>query len=97
MNNEQHEMVLEITHPSGAEGWYCPTCGRRILRRVPPSNSRVVVEPGDENAYHLGSKGGLRIASVQVTGQDQDGASNEVSEERLRPWIKAIEKLDFNW
>ncbi|HLE90602.1 MAG TPA: hypothetical protein VI753_05590 [Anaerolineales bacterium] len=46
MNEQQHEMVLEKTHPSGAEEWYCPTCGRRILLRVPSTNGMVVVEPG---------------------------------------------------
>jgi DNA-directed RNA polymerase subunit RPC12/RpoP len=36
MENQHHEMVLEMTHASGMQGWYCPACGRRILLLVPP-------------------------------------------------------------
>lgn len=99
MSRQQHEMVLEVTHPSGAEGWYCPTCGRRILLQVPPNNQMVIVEPGDQYASHSGSRGGLRIGRVQVALRDEelDEASGEVSEESLRPWIKALEELDLDW
>lgn len=66
MNQEQHEMVLEMRHASGMQGWYCPTCGRRILFLVPPNNEMVIVEPGDPYATHSGSTGGLRIEAIQV-------------------------------
>jgi len=95
MNEQHHEMVLEKNSPSGQEEWHCPTCGRRILLRVPPTNTMVVVEPGDQYASHSGSIGGLRIAPVQVTRRDTE--YNEVSEESLRAWIKAVEDLDLNW
>ena len=96
MNNlEQHEMRLETTHPSGAEDWYCPTCGRRILLRLLPTNEMIIVEPGDKYARHSGSKGGLRIGMVQVAQRDAE--RDEVSEESLRPWINALEDLDLNW
>jgi len=95
MNEQQHEMVLEMTHPSGMQGWYCPTCGRRILLRVPPNSEMVIVEPGDQYARHSGSTGGLRIGPVQAI--QRDGKCDEVSEESLRPWIKALQKLDLNW
>src|SRR5689334_20094557 len=52
-----HEMVLETTHSSGAEEWYCPTCGRRLLLRWPPAYEKIVLVPGDEYAAHSGSKG----------------------------------------
>ena len=45
---EQHEMVLEATHPSGEEEWFCPTCGRRFLMRWPPAYEKIVLERGDE-------------------------------------------------
>ncbi len=92
---EQHEMQLEAAYPSGAEEWWCPTCGRRILLRLPPTNEMIVVEPGDQYARHSGSKGGLRIGTVQVAQRDAE--RDEVSEESLRPWIKALEDLDLNW
>ena len=95
MNEQQHEMVLELTHASGLQGWYCPICGRRILFLVQPNREMVIVEPGDPYARHSGSTGGLRIGSVQVAQRDAD--LDEVSEESLRPWIKALEDLDLDW
>ena len=95
MNEQHHEMVLEMTHSSGMQGWYCPTCGRRILLLVPPDQKMVIVEQGDQYASHSGSTGGLRIGAVQVKERDEE--LEEVSEESLRPWIKALEDLDLNW
>jgi DNA-directed RNA polymerase subunit RPC12/RpoP len=95
MNEQHHEMVLEKTHSSGEEEWHCPTCGRRILLRVPPNNEMVIVEPGDHYASHWGSNGSLRIGTVQVAQRDEE--LDEISEESLRPWIKALENLDLNW
>ena len=95
MNEQHHEMVLEMTHHSGMQVWYCPTCGRRILLRVPPNNEMVIVEPGDQYVSHSGSTGGLRIGPVQVAERDQE--FDDVSAESLRPWIRALEDLDLNW
>ena len=95
MNEQHHEMVLEMTHPSGMQGWYCPTCGRRILFLVPPNGEMVIVEPGDPSATHSGSTGGLRIGAIEVTKRAEE--PEEISEESLRPWIKALENLDLNW
>lgn len=93
MNQQQHEMVLEMTHASGMQGWYCPTCGRRILLLVPPNNEMIIVDAGERYASHSGSTGGLQIGLVQVAQQKD----YDVSEESLRPWIKALENLDLNW
>jgi len=95
MDKQEHEMILEMTHASGIQGWYCPICGRRILLLVSPSVEMVVVEPGDQYVSHSGSTGGLRIGAVQAMEREEE--SEEVSEESLRPWIKAIENLDLNW
>ena len=65
--SQQHEMRLETTHPSGAEEWYCPVCGRRFLIQWPPAYKKIVLEPGDEYAYHLGGKGGVRLEPLQAT------------------------------
>lgn len=91
---QQHEMILEMTHPSGMQGWFCPTCGRRILLLVPPNSEMIIVEPGDQSAGHSGSLGGLRIGAVQVSERQEP---EEISEERLLPWIKALEDLDLDW
>ena len=95
MNGNHHEMVLEMKHASGMQGWYCPSCGRRILLLVPPNNEMVIVEPGDNYATHSGSTGGLRIGSVRVAERNEE--HYEISEESLRPWIKAIESLNLDW
>jgi DNA-directed RNA polymerase subunit RPC12/RpoP len=92
---QQHEMTLNKTYPSGAEEWYCPTCGRRILLRVPPTDGMTIIEPGDRHVSHSGSTGGLRIGAVQVAQRDAE--PDEISEESLGPWIKAFEDLDLNW
>ena len=91
---QQHEMILELTHASGMQGWYCPTCGRRILLSVPPNDEMIIVELGDLYVNHSGSTGGLRIGKIQVVEQKED--REEISEERLRPWLKALENLDLN-
>jgi hypothetical protein len=59
--HEQHEMQLELTHPSGAEEWACPICGMRYLLQWPPAYKKVVLETGDEYAFHSCSKGDLAI------------------------------------
>ncbi len=90
---KQHEMCLVKTHSSGAEEWYCPECGRRLLRHVPPNRAMIIVEPGDQSAIHSGSKGGLRIRAVQVIQQNPE--PNEVPEENLRSWTKGLKDLDL--
>jgi hypothetical protein len=92
MNEQHHEMVLEKTHPSGADEWYCPMCGRRFLMQSPPAYKKIVLEPGDEQATHSGSKGGLRIGSIKVT----QGKEDQLSEESLRLWQKALEEIDIH-
>lgn len=95
MENQHHEMILEITHASGMQGWYCPTCGRRILLQVPPNDEMVIVKAGDNYASHSGSIGGLRIGPVDVTVRDTD--LEDIPEKTLRPWIKALQNLDIDW
>lgn len=63
---QQHEMVLEVTHSSGAEEWNCPTCGRRLLISWEPNFKKTVIEVGDEFSIHSGAKGGLSMRSIDV-------------------------------
>jgi len=70
--DDQHEMHLEATHPSGAEEWACPTCGRRFLMQWPPEYKKVVLEKGDAAATHTGSKGGLSIGAATVIQHSAD-------------------------
>ncbi|HWQ13538.1 MAG TPA: hypothetical protein VNL77_12095 [Roseiflexaceae bacterium] len=71
MSEQPHEMQLVQTHPSGAEEWYCPTCGRRFLMHWPPSYKKIVLEPGDEYAAHVGGKGGIRMGAPAISPEAQ--------------------------
>jgi hypothetical protein len=88
MNEQQkHEMVLDTTHPSGAEEWVCPECGRRFLLNWPPGYKKIVLDPGNELASHSGAKGGLRMGPLQ-TGDAEEGALPE----QIRSSIEKILK-----
>lgn len=67
---ERHEMILVSGHHTGAEEWHCPTCGRRMIMTWPPNYRKVVLAPGDENAQHSGSKGGLQLGPPAVEAVD---------------------------
>lgn len=94
--DQRHEMVLERTHPSGAEDWHCPTCGRRMSITWQPWK-KIVLEPGDIYAAHSGSKGGLRMGPLQVsqgendTPRDLDGS---LQDPYLAPWLRWMDQLD---
>jgi hypothetical protein len=83
---EQHEMLLQGTQPSGADEWLCPTCGRRLVMRPPPDEGRVVLDPGDEYAIHVGGKGGVRIGQLAVSST----GSTEAEERAWREWLDSI-------
>ena len=92
MSQPHHEMQLTMTHPSGEEEWYCPTCGRRFLMHWPPEYRRVVLEPGDEYAVHSGGTGGLSVSPPQVGG----GETPELSEELRAALEEALKDIDFD-
>jgi len=95
ITQENHEMQLERRHESGTEEWYCPTCERRFLMNWEPKFKKIILEVGDEYAIHSGGKGGLRIGSVEIIQRDLE--TGEISEESLRPWIKALKNLGLDW
>ena len=96
---EQHEMVLEKTYPSGADEWYCPTCGRRLLMDYGPKVKKTVLKTGDEYAVHSGGKGGLRMGSMQITSADDNVSQEEptisIDDPSLAPWVAWLDKADF--
>jgi hypothetical protein len=71
-DSQPHEMQLVRTHSSGAEEWFCPTCGRRFLMHWPPSYKKIILETGDEYAAHVGGKGGARLAARVDTPFEQE-------------------------
>ena len=97
MERQRHEMVLEKTHLSGAEEWYCPTCGRRMTITWQPWK-KIILEPGDIYAAHSGSKGGLGVGPLQITQDNGDGspAATEPSAEDpyLAPWLRWLDEVD---
>lgn len=90
---ERHEMKLESKHPTGAEEWYCPTCGRRFLMQWPPQYKRIILDTGDENVVHTGGKRGLQIGLAHATPEDtEDGPDQD-----LGLWSEGLEDMDFNF
>ncbi len=87
----QHEMQLYETHPSGAEEWACSACTRRIVLQWPPKYRKIVLDHGDVNVVHTGSKGGLRMGSVQMS----DKKDEVVSDSDLGPWIEGLADIDL--
>jgi hypothetical protein len=105
-----HELQFERTHPSGAQEWFCPTCGRRLLMQWPPSYEKQVLEAGDERASHTGGKIGalprLLRAGERPLSDWEDSPSvgdfetdDALSLDALRPWLKWVREagLDDLW
>ena len=94
---ERHEMVLETTHPSGAEEWHCPTCGRRMTITWQPWK-KIILEPGNVYAAHGGGKGGLKIGPLQVNQENEDGPQSSteqsIEDPYLDPWVRWLDKKD---
>ena len=93
MNEKHHEMILEKIQISGVEEWYCPTCGRRFLVQWPPAYKMIILAAGDKDIRHNVSKSNSCIGSRPVT---QLEATDLTDEFRLLPWIKWMEKVDFD-
>ena len=88
-SQQQHEMQLDMTHPSGAEVWSCPTCGRRFVMHVQPLLRKLdmrILVIGDEFAEHVGSTGGLHILNADV----EVGAEVPELSEELRDAINEV-------
>lgn len=105
-------MVLETTHPSGAEEWYCPICGRRFLITWPPNYKKVVLESGDETVSHSGGKGGIQISAPHIMPGDgspsdngtpsDDGSSpgdgTPLDAQEMEQWDAWLNEIGFeNW
>ncbi len=100
MNEQQrHEMVLEMTHASGSEEWYCPVCGRRMLVDWEPKFKRTVLEIGDPYASHGGFKGGSEMEAKALPLNEvpaEEDVTLDVDEARLIPWQQWLEQSRFD-
>jgi hypothetical protein len=96
---QQHEMILDKTHSSGSEEWYCPTCGRRMLVNWEPKFKKIVLNVGDDFAIHSGGQGGLRVGSMQVKPVDVINPDDETQQGgedlRLAPWLRWLDEVNF--
>ena len=99
MNEQHHEMILEITHASGAEEWSCPTCGRRMTITWEPWK-KIVLEQGDMYAVHSGGKGGLRLGPIGISQShefEQPSPLEPSAEDPyLAPWVQWLENVDLD-
>jgi hypothetical protein len=91
MNEKHHEMICEKTHVSGVEEWYCPVCGRRFLVQWPPAYKMIVLEQGEKDTRHNLSKVNSRTVQVKQTEEIE-----VIEEFRLIPWLKWMEKVEFD-
>ena len=101
-SQQHHAMELVGKDESGAEEWYCPTCGRRFLMQWPPEYKKVILEVGDEMAIHSGGKGGITIQPPQVSlesgDMDQDTFDNDLDwseDPYLIPWEAWLQEAGF--
>jgi hypothetical protein len=92
ITQQSHEMRLETRHESGAEEWYCPTCGRKFLLDWPPKYKKIILDIGDESAIHNGGKGGLSMRPPEI-GAAKEPALPEAVRATLE---KILEKFDLD-
>lgn len=100
MNQEQHEMVLEVIHVSGEEEWHCLICGRRMLIKWQPHFKKVILEVGDVYAMHSASKGLLPNRTTGAAPGHDDTPQTEpetaANDLRLAPWLTWFEEVNFD-
>jgi len=104
-NSQQHQLALSKSFPSGAEEWFCPTCGRRFIITWPPDYKMIILENGDPYASHTGGKGipGLEVklsaSNPETTHSDYSELPNDepqVNDPSLRSWQDWMDKTDFD-
>jgi hypothetical protein len=62
-----HEMTRTRTLERGVEEWSCTQCSRRLRLRRPPAFEKIVLDPGDEWAAHVGGAGGLEVRAAAAS------------------------------
>jgi len=91
---EHHEMRLEITHPTGAQEWFCPKCGQRFVMQLRPVFNIIDLDAGNKSVSHTGSIGNLRIDSSQVRPIEPEEAA--FSDELRAALEEALEDVDLD-
>ncbi len=82
-SEETHKLVLVKKYETGAEEWYCPSCGRHFVMQWDPEYQRVIFVSGDETVVHNTSRGDIIVYRPQV------------DDPYLTPWLEWMEKDNF--
>ncbi len=104
----QHQMIVKNTYPSGAQEWYCPTCGRHFIIQWPPNYKRIMLDEGDEQASHSGGSGGLVMGSAEThpceeentslvnsSSLEERGDTSDLDDPYLGPWAQWLGNKDL--
>ena len=97
----EHKMVVKNTFPTGAQEWYCPTCGRRFILQWPPNYKRIILNEGDEQAIHSGGTGGMVLGAAQAESPEplaKDEIPSEftdLDDPYLSPWARWLGDQDI--
>lgn len=86
--DSEHQMAQVETFSTGAEEWQCLECERRFVMQWAPYK-KVVLESGDDNAIHSGSKNGLNVQSEISTDE------SELSDDLRDALNNLLSDLDF--
>lgn len=100
MNAKAHEMIYGKKHPSGADEWFCPVCGRRVVVSWEPKFKKTVLEDGDANASHSGFKAGQQMDETMdsplIGNPAQENDDLSIDESRLAPWREWLDQSRFD-
>jgi DNA-directed RNA polymerase subunit RPC12/RpoP len=95
-------MNFEKKHPSGADEWFCPTCGRRMLINWKPKFRRTILAEGEPDITHVGFRinipvvGNLTLPFVEGPSYEYlETLDLDIDESRLFPWILWMEENGF--
>ncbi|MCS6839634.1 MAG: hypothetical protein NZ699_00640 [Roseiflexus sp.] len=94
-----HTLQLRHRHPSGAEEWSCPHCGRRLLIHLAPVRRRTVLAQGDPSALHVGGGGSrqtthapLRLTPARSLPVVPEEPGHIPVTDALLPWIRWMDQ-----
>lgn len=99
---EQHQMIVRKTYPTGAQEWFCPICGRHIILQWPPNYKRIILNEGDTQVVHAGGTCEPMLGPQEIcpekpeedTVLKQEGMLNH-EDPYLLPWLRWIGDRDF--
>jgi hypothetical protein len=89
---DKHDMQLVAVHPSGAEEWVCPTCDRRFIIQWPPHYQKIVLNTGNEHAFHSCQTGDATpttttaVADVILSPELQKALEDFLEEIDIESW-----------